>query len=102
MKKTLIALAALAGVAVAENAPVEYDAYILQLNNTGNKITELKSTRGQIWFNEDGASLTSWMLEFSLDKLNGGNRPRKMSKSLSYGVGGLYSFSIEMTALSLL
>ena len=73
MKKTLIALAALAGVAVAENAPVEYDAYILQLNNTGNKITELKSTRGQIWFNEDGASLTSWMLEFSLDKLNGGN-----------------------------
>lgn len=74
MKKTIITLLALAGVAAAvDNAPIEYDAYILQLNNTGTKITSLTSTRGQIWFNEDAATLSSWMIEFSLDKLNGGN-----------------------------
>ena len=74
MKKTIITLLALAGVAAAaDNAPIEYDAYLLQLNNTGTKITSLTSARGQIWFNEDAATLSSWMIEFSLDKLNGGN-----------------------------
>ena len=74
MKKTIITLLALAGVAAAaDNAPIEYDAYLLQLNNTGTKITSLTSTRGQLWFKEDAATLSSWMIEFSLDKLNGGN-----------------------------
>ena len=74
MKKTIITLLALCGVAAAaDNAPIEYDAYILQLNNTSTKITSLTNTRGQIWFNTDAATLSSWMIEFSLDKLNGGN-----------------------------
>ncbi len=74
MKKTLITLLALCGVAAAaDNAPIEYDAYILQKDNTSQKITSLTSSRGQIWFNEDAATLSSWMIEFSLDKLNGGN-----------------------------
>ena len=54
-------------------APTVYDAYILQLNNTSTKLTSLTGTRGQLWFHEDDASLDSWMLEFSLTKLNGGN-----------------------------
>lgn len=54
-------------------APTVYDAYILQFNNTSTKLTDLTSTRGQLWFHEDDASLGSWMLEFSLTKLNGGN-----------------------------
>lgn len=73
MKKTLIALMALAGVAVADSAPTVYDAYILKNGATSTKITELTGSRGQIWFNEDAATLSSWMIEFSLDKLNGGN-----------------------------
>ncbi len=54
-------------------APTVYDAYILQFNNTSTKLESLTSTRGQLWFHEDNASLESWMLEFSLTKLAGGN-----------------------------
>ncbi len=69
MKKTIIALLALAGVAAAGTAPTVYDAYILQKDKTNTKITSLTGTRGQIWFNEDAATLSSWMIEFSLDKV---------------------------------
>lgn len=54
-------------------APTVYDAYILKNNNTSTKLTSLTGARGQLWFHEDDASLESWMLEFSLTKLNGGN-----------------------------
>lgn len=73
MKKTIITLLALAGVATADSNPVEYDAYILKNGDTSNKITQLTGSRGQIWFNQDSASLTSWMLEFTLDDLTKGN-----------------------------
>ena len=86
MKKTIITLLALAGVAAAaDNAPIEYDAYILQKDKTNTPITSLTGTRGQIWFNEDAATLSSWMIEFSLDKLNGGN---DVLFSNSYGTAG--------------
>jgi len=58
----------------ATDAPTEYDAYILKNGSTGNKITQLTGSRGQIWFKEDAATLSSWMVEFTLDKLTGGNR----------------------------
>lgn len=69
MKKTLIALLALSGVAGAETTPTEYDAYILKNGATGTKITELTGSRGQLWFNTDNATLSSWMIEFSIDKI---------------------------------
>ena len=80
MKKYIaIAMLLAAGSAFANAAgntvvtPTVYDAYILQLNKTSTKITSLTGTRGQLWFNEDDASLASWMFEFSLTKLSGGN-----------------------------
>ena len=85
MKKTIITLLALAGVAAAGTAPTVYDAYILQKDKTNNQITSLTSTRGQIWFNEDAATLSSWMIEFSLDKMNGGN---SVLFTTSYGTTG--------------
>ena len=72
MKKTIIALIALGSVALG-NTPDTYDAYILRNDNTSTKIQTLDNKRGQLWFNEDNATLTSWMIEFSLDKLSGGN-----------------------------
>ena len=60
---------ALTGVVTANTAPTEYDAYILQKDKTNTKITSLTGTRGQIWFNEDAATLSSWMVEFSIDKI---------------------------------
>ena len=73
MKKTLIALLALSSLAMGVEEPTVYDAYILKKDDTGNKIQTLDSKRGQLWFNSNAATLSSWMVEFTLNKLNSGN-----------------------------
>lgn len=73
MKKTLITLMALGGVAMADDTLAIYDASILHMDNTSTKVDSLTSNRGQLWFKEDAATLSSWMIEFSLDKLGSGN-----------------------------
>ena len=84
MKKTIITLIALGSVALG-NTPVTYDAYILRNDNTSTKIQTIDDKRGQLWFNEDNATLTSWMIEFSLDKLSGGN---SVLFATTYGTAG--------------
>ena len=74
MKKTLTTLLALGTVAAAADAPIVYDAYILHMNDTSTKLTELTTNRGQLWFNEDGATLSSWMIEFDITKLTTSNK----------------------------
>ena len=80
MKKYITIAALLAAGSAFANAetstiqtPAVYDAYILPNGNTSTKVQVLTSARGQLWFDKDSASLTSWMLEFSLTKLSGGN-----------------------------
>lgn len=68
MKKTLITLLALAGLAAASE-PTEYPVTFAD-----NGTTKLTTQRSHLVFNGDNSELSSWMLEFSIDKLGiGGN-----------------------------
>lgn len=68
MKKTIITFLAFCGVAAA--APTEYEAYLLHMDDTSALTQEISTKRGQLWFHEDGAELTSWMVTFKLDSLS--------------------------------
>lgn len=71
MKKTIITFLAFCGVAAA--APTEYEAYLLHMDDTSALTQEISTKRGQLWFHEDGAELTSWMVTFKLDSLSKAN-----------------------------
>lgn len=68
MKKTITTFLAFCGVAAA--APTEYEAYLLHMDDTSALTQEISTKRGQLWFHEDGAELTSWMVTFKLDSLS--------------------------------
>ena len=70
MKKTLIAVVALGGIAMGADALQSWDLLVYQ--NASEKVNEITTGNGNFFFDEAGAELSSYMFDFTLTKITTG------------------------------
>lgn len=72
MKKTIIALIALAGMSMAETVLPTYD---LKVITSADSTADSTTTNADFWFGEDSLTLNSYMLDFTINaKPSGSNK----------------------------
>lgn len=70
MKKTLITVVALGGIALGADALQSWDLQVYQ--NASTKVDEITTGNGNFFFDEAGAELSSYMFDFTLTKITTG------------------------------